>query len=207
MTVTRVEPLTKTKFKVYLDGDFAFVLYKGELSRFGIREGAEVPEETVEKIRTEVILKRAKLRAMHLLEDMDRTEAALRDKLCQGLYPPDAVEGAVQYVKSFGYLNDSRYAENFVRSRQGSKSRKEIQALLLRKGITAEQIEAAFEACYDEESGDGEKSAIQKILRKKRFSPEEWDESEMQKIYAYLARKGFRYDTVRQVIQNYNENA
>ena len=29
MTVTRVEPLTKTKFKVYLDGDFAFVLYKG----------------------------------------------------------------------------------------------------------------------------------------------------------------------------------
>ena len=39
MTVTRVEPLTKTKFKVYLDGDFAFVLYKGELARFGIREG------------------------------------------------------------------------------------------------------------------------------------------------------------------------
>lgn len=207
MTVTRVEPLTKTKFKVYLDGDFAFVLYKGELSRFGIREGEKVPEDTVEKIRTEVILKRAKLRAMHLLEDMDRTEAALREKLCQGLYPPDVVEDAVQYVKSFGYLNDSRYAENFVRSRQGSKSRKEIQAMLLRKGITAEQIEAAFEACYDEENGDGEKGAIQKILKKKRFSPEECDESEMQKIYAYLARKGFRYDTVRQVIQNYNENA
>lgn len=207
MTVTRVEPLTKTKFKVYLDGDFAFVLYKGELSRFGIREGEKVPEDTVEKIRTEVILKRAKLRAMHLLEDMDRTEAALREKLCQGLYPPDVVEDAVQYVKSFGYLNDSRYAENFVRSRQGSKSRKEIQAMLLRKGITAEQIEAAFEACYDEENGDGEKGAIQKILKKKRFSPEECDESEMQKIYAYLARKGFRYDAVRQVIQNYNENA
>ena len=79
--------------------------------------------------------------------------------------------------------------------------------MLLRKGITAEQIEAAFEACYDEENGDGEKGAIQKILKKKRFSPEECDESEMQKIYAYLARKGFRYDTVRQVIQNYNENA
>ena len=207
MTVTRVEPLTKTKFKVYLDGDFAFVLYKGELSRFGIREGEEVPEETVEKIRTEVILKRAKLRAMHLLEDMDRTEAALREKLRQGLYPEDAVEGAVRYVKSFGYLDDARYAENFVRSRRDSKSRKEIQAMLLRKGITAEQIEAAFEACYDEENGDGEKGAIQKILKKKRFSPEECDESEMQKIYAYLARKGFRYDTVRQVIQNYNENA
>ncbi|HJA81755.1 MAG TPA: recombination regulator RecX [Candidatus Mediterraneibacter intestinipullorum] len=207
MMVTKIEQLTKTKFKVYLDGKFAFVLYKGELSRFGIREGVEIPEETVGKIRVEVILKRAKLRAMHLLADMDRTEEALREKLRLGLYPADAVEGAVRYVKSFGYLDDARYAENFVRSRQDSKSRKEIQALLLRKGVKAEQIEVAFEACYDENNGDGEQEAIRKILKKKRFSPEECDEPGMQKIYGYLARKGFRYDTVRQVIQNYNENA
>ena len=207
MMVTKIEQLTKTKFKVYLDGKFAFVLYKGELSRFGIREGVEIPEETVGKIRAEVILKRAKLRAMHLLADMDRTEEALREKLRQGLYPADAVEGAVRYVKSFGYLDDARYAENFVRSRQDSKSRKEIQALLLRKGSKAEQIAAAFGACYDENNGDGEQEAIRKILKKKRFSPEECDESGLQKIYGYLARKGFHYDTVRQVIQNYFENA
>ena len=75
MTVTRIEPLTKIKFKIYLDGSFAFVLYKGELSRFGVAAGAEISEETVERIREEVIFKRARLRAMHLLEDMDRTEA------------------------------------------------------------------------------------------------------------------------------------
>ena len=80
MTVTGVEPYTKTKFKIYLDGSFAFVLYKGELSRYGIRSGAELPAETVDKIRTEIVFKRAKLRAMHLLSDMDRSEAALRDK-------------------------------------------------------------------------------------------------------------------------------
>ena len=110
MTVTKVEPLTKMKFKVYLDGQFAFVLYKGELSRFGIKEGVNLSEEMEEKIRMEVILKRAKLRALHLLEDMDRTEAALREKLRQGMYSADAVDKAVEYVKSFGYLNDARYA-------------------------------------------------------------------------------------------------
>ena len=31
MTVTKIEPLTKIKSKVYLDGSFAFVLYKGEM--------------------------------------------------------------------------------------------------------------------------------------------------------------------------------
>ena len=102
MTVTEIEPLSKIRFKVYLDGSFAFVLYKGELSRFSITAGAEISRETVEMIRREVVFKRAKLRAMYLLEDMDRTEAGLREKLRQGLYPEDAAEEAIQNVKSFG---------------------------------------------------------------------------------------------------------
>ena len=77
MVVTRVEAVTKTKYKVYVDGQFAFILYKGELSRFHIAEDQELSQESYEKIRTEVILKRAKLRAMHLLNDMWRTEAQL----------------------------------------------------------------------------------------------------------------------------------
>ena len=81
MIVTRVEAVTKTKYKVYVDGQFAFILYKGELSRFHIAEDQELSQESYEKIRTEVILKRAKLRAMHLLNDMWRTEAQLREKL------------------------------------------------------------------------------------------------------------------------------
>ena len=36
MTVTKIEPVTKSKYKIYLDGQFAFVLYKGELSRYHI---------------------------------------------------------------------------------------------------------------------------------------------------------------------------
>ena len=86
MTVTKIEELTKAKLKVELDGEFAFVLYKKELSRFGIREDEELPEETYQQIRKDVILKRAKLRAMHLLTDMARTESGLREKLRQGLF-------------------------------------------------------------------------------------------------------------------------
>ena len=204
MTVTGIEPCTKTKFKIYIEGKFAFVLYKGELSRYGLRKSGEISEETVQKIRMEVILKRAKLRAMHLLEDMDRTEASLREKLRQGLYPQDMIDMAIEYVKSFGYLNDARYAENFIRSRQNSKSRKEIQAALLQKGVSSELIGQAMELCY--EDGD-EEAAIRSILRKKKFDPCTSEEREKQRIYAYLARKGFRYETVRQVIQNYSDDA
>ncbi len=45
MIVTKIEPCTKTKFKIYIDETFKFVLYKGEVSRFGIRIGEEIPPE------------------------------------------------------------------------------------------------------------------------------------------------------------------
>lgn len=206
MTVTKVEACSKTRFKVYLDGKFAFVLYKGELSGFGISEGKDISDGSIEKIKRDVVFKRAKLRAMHLLEDMDRTEAALREKLRMGFYPPDAVDAAVEYVKSFGYLNDSRYAQNFVRSRKALKSRKEITAALLAKGLSSDQITEAFDICFRDDKYE-EEDTIRGILRKKRFDPDTADENMVRKMYAYLARRGFRYDSIRQVIQKGNMDA
>ena len=35
----------KAKYKVYIDGQFVFVLYKGELSRYRLAEGSLIEEE------------------------------------------------------------------------------------------------------------------------------------------------------------------
>ena len=83
MTVTKIEPLSKTRYKVYLDGQFAFTLYKGELSRYHIAEESVIEDDIYDSLRL-IVIKRAKLRAMHLLSDMGRTESQLRTKLKQG---------------------------------------------------------------------------------------------------------------------------
>lgn len=201
MRVTKIEPVTKTRYKVFLDGQFAFVLYKGELSRYQIALDAEVEKDTVDRILEETVLKRAKLRAMHLLTDMDRTESQLRTKLKQGLYPDEIVEQALNYVKSFGYVEDENYAKRFVDSKKSVKSRKEIYAALCQKGIAKETIERAVEACYEEE---GEQEAIRRILEKKHFFDKQATEAERTKIYGYLMRKGFWCEDIRQVIQFLN---
>ena len=72
------------------------------------------------------------------------------------------------------------------------KSKKEIGTALLQKGIRRNS-KRAMEICYEEM---GEEEAIRKILRKKKFDPNKAEEAQMQKIYGYLGRKGFRYDTV-----------
>ena len=198
MTVTKIEPVTKTRYKVYVDGQFAFVLYKGELSRYHIAEDSELEEEIYQNLRKEIVLKRAKLRAMHLLNDMGRTESQLRTKLLRNDYPPDIVEEAIAYVKSFGYINDAEYARNFIENRKEKKSKKEIYAALCQKGLPKDLIETALEERY---ADDDSIAAIEAIVRKKKFDPKSTDYREMQKMMGYLVRKGFRYDDIRQVIQ------
>ena len=67
MRVTSIVPVDKRKSKVFLDEDFAFVLYGGELRRYGISEGGQVSEELYRRIVEEVLNKRARERSLYLL--------------------------------------------------------------------------------------------------------------------------------------------
>ena len=194
MVVTNIESITKTKYRVYIDDEFAFVLYKGELFKYQIRKEEEISEETIERVKVEVLIKRAKLRAMHLLNAMPRTEQQLREKLTQNEYPEDVVETAISYVKSFGYINDEAYVRNFIICKKNSKSKREIVMLLGQKGLRGEIVDHIVEEMYAEES---ELETIKEIMRKKRWNPSEMEEKEKQKMFGYLMRKGFSYEEIR----------
>lgn len=197
MVVTEIEALTKTRYHIYIDETFAFVLYKGELSKYQVRKGHEITEETIARIKSEVLIKRAKLRAMHLLNAMPRTEHQLREKLAQNGYPEDVVEDAISYVKSFGYINDEAYVRNFVISKKANKSKREIKMLLGQKGVKGEQVDFILEEMYQEES---EADTILRLMEKKRWVPSEMDEKQKQKMYGYLMRKGFSYEEIRKAL-------
>lgn len=197
MVVTNIESITKTKYRVFIDDEFAFVLYKGELFKYQIRKDEAVSEETLTRIKNEVLIKRAKLRAMHLLNAMPRTEQQLREKLAQNEYPEDVIDAAVSYVKSFGYINDEAYVRNFIISKRNSKSKREIVMLLGQKGLRGEMVDNIVEEMYAEES---ELSTIKEIMRKKRWNPSEMEEKEKQKMFGYLMRKGFSYEEIRRAI-------
>ncbi len=204
MTITKIEPVTKTRYKIYLDGQPAFCLYKKELSLYGLTEGIDLTEEVYQQICRETLLKRAKLRAMHLLTQMGRTELQLKGKLLGGGYPEEVVEEALAYVKSFGYINDLEYAKSFILGRKDRKSRKEIYKALGEKGVDKNLIEEALEECLSQED---HLHAIQELLRKRHFDPEAADRKKTAKEFAYLMRKGFRYEDIRQVIQVSEWNA
>ena len=198
MTVTKIEAVTKTRYKVYVDEQFAFVLYKGELSRYKVAVEEEITVETYNIILKEVVGKRAKLRALHLLNSMGRTEMQLRNKLKDSDYTDDIIEEAIKYVKSFGYINDAEYARSFIQNRKDKKSKKELYMLLSQKGLSSELLDDVFEEVYDNESSQ---EAICKLMKKKNYNPETADKLQTQKFFAYLTRKGFSYEDIRKVLQ------
>ncbi|MBS6195591.1 MAG: regulatory protein RecX [Clostridiales bacterium] len=201
MMITEIIPVTRQKCKIVTDEQLAFVLYKGELSRYRLKEGEELPENVFRKIQQEVLTKRAKLRAMHLLTRMDYTEAELQKKLEKGGYTREAVETAMDYVRSFHYLDDERYAVRYFASQSGKKSRKQIEFELGKKGISRELIAAHKEALEEQ----GETEVIRSLLEKRCPDPQKADEKEKRKHYGYLMRKGFLCGDIQQVFSDYFE--
>ena len=153
----------------------------------------DAEEKSEEEIKDEV--RRAKLRALHLLTAMDRTEAKLREKL-QASYCEEAVEEAVAYVKSYGYLDDERYVKVYIESKSRTKSRKQIeQELIFKKGVSKEAVEKGFEQA---EMADVVE-VIQKYMQKKKIDPHNCDYEQKQKFFAYMMRKGFQIEDVKMV--------
>lgn len=196
MIVTEILAVTKSRYKVVLEGNIQFVLYKGELNRYHIRQGEEVSDEAYQSIFHEILPKRAKLRCMNLLKSRDYTKKQLEDKLKQGGYPLDIVSEALSYVESYGYIDDERYARNFIEYNISSKSRTRIGNDLIKKGISKELISKAFDELEDIGVEIDEEDMIHKLLLKKNYNVQTATSDERRKMFAFLYRKGFHSDTI-----------
>lgn len=200
MIVTGIEEISRSRSRIYLDESFAFVLYRGELCLYDIREGKELEEEAYRRIMEEVLPKRATLRCMNLLKSRAYTEEQLREKLRQGMYPETCADLALEYVKSYHYVDDRRYAEEYIENQREKKSRRVIEQDLSRKGLAKELIEEAFGTKEEQGSVPDEYALALKWVQKKHFDAETADFKEKQKMAAFLYRKGIGSDAIKKAL-------
>lgn len=196
--ICEIKPLEKGKSTLILDNGEELILYRSELRALSLSGQMELPEELYRKIMDEIIGLRAKKRAMHLLERMDRTEKQLYDKLLQSAYPQECIDNAILYVKKYHYIDDRRYASNYIRCYQDRKSRLRMQQDLLRKGVSRALIEEVLE----EEFQADERIQIRSLLEKRGFDATECDEKERQRCYQFLMRRGFKSSDILKVMRD-----
>lgn len=186
MIVTRIEQGTSKKYRVYVDEEFLFSLYYKELRQFHIQEGSEISNDVIMCILDTIIYKRAKERALFLLERKSLSVHMLKCKLKDNDYPLDIVDKVVSFLNKYHYLDDEEYVRMYVESYSGRKSKKQLIHDLYRKGISKTIVENFFETNEYSEKNCFEKQ-FQRYVRGKNLH----DYNDRQKIFRYFYNKGF----------------
>ncbi len=200
--VTDIQEFSRQRYRIYLEEEFAFVLYGGELSSYKLKVGGYLGEKEYQQIMAQLLPKRAKKRCLHLLKSRAYTEKALRDKLKEGCYPAEVIEEAIKYVKSFHYLDDYDYACQYIGFRKERQSRRKLEEKLKEKGISREILEEALNASYEPgEEEQLQRVQAQRLLEKKGYVGGHLEWKEKQKLYAFLMRKGISGGIIQQVLK------
>ncbi|MBO4909368.1 MAG: regulatory protein RecX [Lachnospiraceae bacterium] len=203
MLVKQITKCGKSRNLVKLESGLTFPLYSSEVTKFDTREGSDLSDESLSEIMTRILPSRCIKRAMNLLQKKSFAEGELVRKLSDGGYPEEVVEKAVEYVRSFGYIDDVRYASDYIRyhSSQG-RGKNRIRMDLKNKGISDESFEKAWDENMELGLIPGTEEEIKKLLAKKHFNPD-MERSDKDKIAAFIMRRGFSAEDIFKAMRSY----
>ena len=201
-TITRLafQKRTDERVNVYLDGQFALALPAIEAAR--LKVGQTLDDAEIAALRATDSTAKAYDRAVQFLSVRPRSAAEVRRRLEEAEFDPEAVEAAITRLTEQGYLNDAEFARYWIENRQRFRPKGE-QALrqeLRHAGIDGETIQASLEGLDTSEAAYA--AARPKAERLKLLAKED-PTAFKQKLGNFLLRRGFTYDIVRQVTNQF----
>lgn len=141
--------------------------------------------------------------ALRLLTMREHCEVELRDKLLQRDCDEIAMDSAIEQLKTYGYLSESRYAEAFLRYRLKKGEALWFAAEKARqKGVDEQALQIAVE---EAESGYNALQSCLQLLNK-RDPQQQWryDQRVWQRQARYLRNKGFDAAVILQALNQEN---
>jgi regulatory protein len=161
-----------------------------------LRKGQELSEEEIAALRAVDDATRAFDRAVRLLARRPYSTAEIRRYLVSKETALPVIEEVLARMEQLGYLDDRAFALFWIESRERFKPRgtRALRYELRQKGVSQDIIEEVF-AEFD--AHDSAYRAAQEKVRRLRGATQN---DFRNKVGAFLARRGFGYDIVREVI-------
>ena len=210
ITALKVQVRDKSRVNVFVDGKYLFSLDINQVAELGIKTGNQYSPEELADLENESQYGKLYTRSLEYAFTRPRSQREMRDYLYRKTRDSRTKEGYVKKgvsveltVRVFdrlsekGYVDDEKFARFWVENRNMRKgsSMRRLKSELSAKGVRADIIETVIGAT---DRTDIEE--IQKIIVKKakRYDDE-------QKLIAYLARQGFRYDDIKEALASTSE--
>ena len=205
MQITKIEQGKKRQDRanVYIDGEFAFAIYLDILVRHGLVKGQDIGEDRINQIIREDELGKAYDRALRFLGYRMRSEKEVRDKLKEKEYQDFVIDEVIERLKKNKFINDSQFADSWVRDRTNLKptGKKMLELELKQKGIS-ESIIINVLSRIDKED---EFELAQKLASKRKVE-DLAPEVRKKKITDYLLRRGFGWDVIKEILKEESVN-
>ena len=206
MIVTDVSPFKGSMMCVELSGgglaqEMKIYIHSEIIRKYNVAKGMELSEEEADRLIYENDLRRARERALYLMESRDHLYRELFDKLEKN-YSEDICFEVCNRLAEIGVINDRRYAEKLCRQLFEVKKlgRYRVRQEMRLKGLGSEIIEEAMEN-FSEEDEPFER--LEKLVEQK-YERYLTDRKGVEKVKNALARKGYSFGEIKEVLDLYD---
>jgi regulatory protein len=194
ITALVIQKKNKERVSVYIDEEFAFGLALIEAAK--LKKGQTLTEADIQRLKALDEVEVAYDKALHFLSFRPRSEDEVRRNLKKKEISAGAIDRVIERLERAGFLNDAEFARLWAESRDAARPRsaRALRYELRQKGVSDGSIE---EAISDLDEDDAAYRAGQSKLRSYAGSSEA---DFKRRMGSFLARRGFGYDVVRDVV-------
>jgi regulatory protein len=202
--ITAMEPQKRRgRLNIFVDGQFVIGVGEAVAADLGLRVGREITPEKLREIGSAEEVQKALDSALGLLEVRARAKREIETRLSQKGIEESIIAIVVAKLVKLGLLDDAQFAAQWVEAKTrvgGSRpiGRRRLSSELYAKGVAKDQIADAVDVVSNADELALARAAASKKVRVVP-SDREALQKERQKLMGFLQRRGFGWETVKQV--------
>jgi len=196
ITKIEVQKRNKNRVNVYVNEDFLFACSAEIIYNYGLKSGEKIDIDKIKTIIEEDNYIKCKNDALHSIERAYKTEKQVVQKLLAKGYEKSTIEKAILFLREYNFLDDSKFADMYVKEKLVSQGRNKIKYSLMQKGLDESLIKEKLQNIDKEKEGD----SLERIgmLKYQQLIKREEDARKIyKKLGDYLMRRGYPWDEVK----------
>lgn len=207
LRITAIEKAKKKGYHLFVEDEYALTVSAEVLAETGLRVGQEITPQRLDEIRTLCDRRRARERALYLLESRSHSQKELFDKLCKSV-PEEIAAEVTRRMAELGLVDDAAYARRWASMLWQEKKYgpRRIRQGLMQKGFDRELVEEVLEEMRDSFGEDEAEEQLAGLIRRKyaRYLAD-GDPKGRNKAVNGLLRLGYDYEQICSALRNFSE--
>lgn len=195
----------KNRVNIYVNDEFLFACSAEIIYRYGLKSGESIDISFIKEIIEQDNYIKCKNDALKFLEKSYKTEKQVYDKLLGKGYENKTIEKVIIFLRDYNFIDDSKYADMYIKEKIKIEGKNKIKYSLLQKGIDESIISERLE----DMDSNTEAEALVKIAENK-YNQLVKREDDKRKLYKklgdFLIRKGYSFEDVKHVLNKFINN-